>query len=273
MTDLLIKHASLPDVPMEDLTVLPWDLPLVPKYPLEHHPRDRHVFKCANVELATGYFRAAYKPKEPIWLFCRNNEPVRKLDPARLESYMPHIAAAKGHVVLDGFGMGVMMFNLLLKPEVTGITLFDTDKRTFMRQMKLMGCAEWPNIHKYKGGYIGEAGMFGGACPEGQVDHLFIEGDVPSMETVLKATKMATKLGPKQTSWLGMEIDYIDWLDQHYRNNGRGQRPDAADADFADNLRQWAEAAAKYNVHVDAIIAQPEWPRLAYKAVGHATNR
>jgi len=94
---------------------LPWPPAQIPKY---------HAGKCERWSMAptpkmrmtAGYFLPAIR--QPAgWVIKHDGKNVwMSLTAMEIESHLPHLAAARGHTVIMGLGMGFALYNIALKP-------------------------------------------------------------------------------------------------------------------------------------------------------------
>lgn len=98
-----------------------------------------------------GYFRP-FIPQPPGWMLrCRHDNEWHvwmSLTLMEQESHMPHLAAAVGDVVVAGLGMGMFLYNLVLKPEVQRITVLEHDPKIVKLFFETTKAQRWPNFHK-----------------------------------------------------------------------------------------------------------------------------
>jgi len=191
---------------------LPWSDPLIPTY----QRRSIGKWKCEPTpdgHRIMGYWRPHnYVP--PGWMFLqklKNNWIVwMSTTPMELESHMPHIAAAKGTVVVAGLGMGFYLYNILRKPEVTRVIVLEKDKsvgRLFAHSIRI------PDWHGFDKADI----VFGDALdykPDFPVDFLYADiwphlGDYRALDLT---QKLQANIKAKEVGFWGQEFDFITHL-------------------------------------------------------------
>jgi len=99
---------------------LPWPVLQIPEY--REMTRESWTLKRLGTTPQFGYFqdwqgageRVVLTEGERVWM---------STDWSEVDSQAPHVAAGRGHIVVMGAGMGIALFNLLLKPEVRRVTL------------------------------------------------------------------------------------------------------------------------------------------------------
>jgi hypothetical protein len=133
-----------------------------------------------------------------------------------IESQTPHSAAAAGHVVVMGCGMGVVVYNLLSKPDVVRVTLVERDPEVIELLQRATDMDTWAGIEK-----LDIQVMDAFDCrPTERVDHLYVDiwPNLGSPQAVADTQQMQTYVCAGQVSWWGQEIAFLNWL------NGRPPR-------------------------------------------------
>jgi hypothetical protein len=127
-----------------------------------------------------------------------------------VDSQAPHVAAAFGHTVLMGAGMGIALFNLLSRPEVTRLTLVERDPLVLELLRQSTDFEAWRGAEKLRI-EISDALTY---LPDLPVDHLYADiwatpgepGSIPEMQRI-QANVRASRVG-----WWGQELLFLDWL-------------------------------------------------------------
>jgi hypothetical protein len=127
-----------------------------------------------------------------------------------VDSQTPHVATAFGHTVLMGAGMGIALFNLLSKPDVTRVTLIERDPLVIELLRQSTDFETWPGIEKLHI-EITDALVY---VPDLPVDHLYADiwatpgepQSIPDMQRI-QANVRASQMG-----WWGQELLFLDWL-------------------------------------------------------------
>src|SRR4051812_19010373 len=83
--------------------------------------------KCERI-MQMGYFQD-WQRQGDVYALLQSGESWMSTALDELESQAPHVSAAKGHVVIMGAGMGVVLYNILAKPDVTRVTVVEHDLR------------------------------------------------------------------------------------------------------------------------------------------------
>ena len=127
-----------------------------------------------------------------------------------VDSQTPHVATAFGHTVLMGAGMGIALFNLLPKPDVTRVTLIERDPLVIELLRRSTDFDAWPGSGKLRI-EITDALAY---LPDMPVDHLYADiwatpgepQSIPDMQRI-QANVRASQVG-----WWGQELLFLDWL-------------------------------------------------------------
>jgi GNAT superfamily N-acetyltransferase len=127
-----------------------------------------------------------------------------------VDSQTPHVAAAFGHTVLMGAGMGIALYNLLSKPDVTRVTLIERDPLVIEILRQSTDFETWPGIGKLRI-EITDALAY---IPDLSVDHLYADiwatpgesQSIPDMQRI-QANVHASRVG-----WWGQELLFLNWL-------------------------------------------------------------
>lgn len=124
-------------------------LPDVPSY----HPSEYGDWRLSQQEIALpirGWFSGlaprrftnyvlTHIPTNRIWM---------SLSPLELESHAFHVAAAHGKVLVAGLGMGMYLFNILRKPEVTEVHVLEQSEEVVAAFRAFAKPEEWEGWEK-----------------------------------------------------------------------------------------------------------------------------
>jgi ribosomal protein S18 acetylase RimI-like enzyme len=145
-----------------------------------------------------------------------------------VDSQTPHVAAAFGHTVLMGAGMGIALFNLLSKPTVTSVTLIERDPLVIALLRQSTHFETWPGIGKLRI-VITDALTYLSDLP---VDHLYADiwATPGEPQSIPDMQRIQANVRARQVGWWGQELLFLDWLD--------GETPTVENySDWADELR------------------------------------
>ena len=141
-----------------------------------------------------------------------------------VDSQTPHVETATGHVVLMGAGMGIALYNLLSKPDVTRVTLVERDPQVIELLRAATDLDRWDGIEKLRV----EIADALDHRPDLEADHLYADiwaapgepRSIPDMQQI-QANVRASQVG-----WWGQELLFLNWL--------------AGETPTLENYRDWA---------------------------------
>jgi hypothetical protein len=127
------------------------------------------------------------------------------------ESHMPHIEAATGHVLVMGLGMGMYLYNIIRKPDVTKVTVLERDPQVLQLLQQASDYLTWPGIEKVT---VVTADALTWKSDE-QFDYVYADfwknmGDSKMGQWMAKV--FANVPNAKVYGYWTMEFDYIDYL-------------------------------------------------------------
>lgn len=196
---------------------LPWPEVSVPKYKQGKQNDWRIVKTPASKKPSFGYFRP-FIPQPAGWMLQRRPKvgstglwnTWMSLTMMEQESHMPHIAAARGHVVVAGLGMGMYLFNILRKPEVVTVTVVERDPDILRILRQATDTESWVGYNKLT---IVEADALSFVPP---VSPDFLYADIwPFMgdsNALPDTVKMQQNMKAKHVGFWTQEYDFADWL-------------------------------------------------------------
>lgn len=118
-----------------------------------YYPAENEKWKLTNNELAIpirGWFSDLVPRKftNSVLLHVPTNRLWMSLSPLELESHALHIAAAHGKVLVAGLGMGMYLFNILRKPEVTEVHVLESDPSVILAFFQFAKPETWEGWEK-----------------------------------------------------------------------------------------------------------------------------
>jgi hypothetical protein len=144
--------------------VLPyWPPPELPDYKPGNLGRWACLPTPSLTRPTTGYF-LPHQRQAPGWMFTRSQKIWMSLTQMEIESQAPMIAAAYGHTVIAGLGMGFALYNIAKKPEVTRVTLLEIDTEVIGLLDKVSDWRNWPGTDKVEL-LIGDARVYRPGAP------------------------------------------------------------------------------------------------------------
>jgi hypothetical protein len=193
---------------MDGMDALPWpELQLPPYTAVEHGGWS--IFENTP-PLLRGYFRGLQPLVNQNWLLKRDDEVWMSTTPMELESAIHHAANATGHTVIMGLGLGVLLYNVLAKEEVTKVTLVELDPKVYDLLDRSASVSLWPGAQKLEL-VIADAFDY---IPTAPVDVLLADIwlNLGDMKLRPDAQKMYNNVNPKEMGVWGIESDYITWM-------------------------------------------------------------
>ena len=142
-----------------------------------------------------------------------------------VDSQTPHVAAAFDHTVLMGAGMGIALFNLLSKPDVTCVTLVERDPLVIELLRQSTDFEAWPGIDKLCIEIIDALDYL----PNVQVDHLYADiwATPGEPRSIADMQRIQANVRASLVGWWGQELLFLDWL--------------AGEVPTLENYRAWAD--------------------------------
>ncbi len=189
---------------------LPWpDLKIPPYRPMTVGPWT--VRKYTRYTQA-GYFREWPQGEGEVYVLLKNEEAWMSTTHDEVESNANHVAAARGHTMVMGAGMGVILYNLLPKPQVTRLTVVEMDPTVVELLKQSTDIERWPGAEKLVI-EIADALKYRPSLP---VDYMYVDIWIaPADPRALAHTQqMQRNVQAQRVSWWTQEIDFIHWLDR-----------------------------------------------------------
>lgn len=174
----------------------------------------------ANKPVLPGYFNGLQRCEGQNYVL-RNNATRTvwmSLTPMERESHALHIEQAKGKVVVAGLGMGMYLFNICAKPEVTSVHVLEKEAEIIQAFYQLSGCESWPGFEKVT---IYHTDALVPSVPvEGLKGADYFYADIWPLVGDGRALNdmqvMCQWLAPKVAGWWTMEFDYISAVQDKY---------------------------------------------------------
>jgi hypothetical protein len=205
---------------------LPWPAIKVPTY------QTRRVgaweLRRQNQPVLRGYFRGLQACTEN-YLLMRDNRVWMSLSPVEIESLAPHVAHMRGHVVIAGLGMGLALYNALLRPAVRQITVLELDSEV----IALLAAIMRPDMAGSGRFSIEQVDARDWRTTE-SVDFLYADiwDKIGALEAAADTRIMCRNMRPKSAGYWGMEADFVSFLARN------GCKPPVTQSQF----RTWARA-------------------------------
>ena len=189
-----------------DRWTLPWPEIRVPSY------RTGRVggweLKRQFQPVLRGYFRGPLRATEN-YLLIKDDRVWMSLSPVEIESLAPHVVRMRGHVVIAGLGMGLALYNALLRPVVRRVTVIEQDADV-IALFEAIRDPDWPNADHFR---IEHADALVWRSPE-PVDYLYADiwDKVGAPEAAADTRAMCRNLRPKSAGYWGMEANFVSFL-------------------------------------------------------------
>jgi hypothetical protein len=185
---------------------LPWPAIKVPTY------QTRRVgaweLRRQNQPVLRGYFRGLQACTEN-YLLMRDNRVWMSLSPVEIESLAPHVAHMQGHVVIAGLGMGLALYNALLRPAVRQVTVLELDSEV----ITLFAAIMRPDMAGSGRFSIEQVDARDWRTTE-SVDFLYADiwAKIGALEAAADTRIMCRNMRPKSAGYWGMEADFVSFL-------------------------------------------------------------
>jgi len=197
-----------------------WPEPLLPNYKAGKYgpwtlSRTQTLYKVP------GYFTPTAE-QPPGWVLKKNRTVWMSLTRMEVESQMMHIAAARGHVVIAGLGMGFALYNIMRKPEVTRVTVLEISNQIIKLMDKTTTWRQWPGFNKVQI-IEGDAREYKTNEP---VDFLFADiwEHLGSYDALPVTQTIQSNVQAKEVGFWGQEYDLVSWCMQHNINSTKVNR-------------------------------------------------
>jgi hypothetical protein len=204
---------------------LPWPDLKIPAY----RPTDLGPWSLRRYERfpQMGYFRDWQSGQGEVYVLFRNDESWMSTALDEVDSNLPHVAAAYGRVAVMGAGMGMVLYNMLARPQVTHLTVVERDPLVVDLLQKITDMDRWVGIEKLKF-VISDAFDF---RPAGSLDYLYVDiWARPGDPQALRHTQqIQSQVGARTVSWWTQEIELLRWMER----KGYGRTPSL------EQYRQW----------------------------------
>jgi len=155
-----------------------------------------------------GYFRGLQTCAEN-YLLIRENRVWMSLSPIETESLAPHVARMSGHVVIAGLGMGLALYNALLRPAVRRVSVLECDSEVIALFAGITG-SDWPKSGRFS---IEQIDAREWRSPE-PVDYLYADiwDKIGASNAGADTRIMCRNMRPKSAGYWGMEADFVSFL-------------------------------------------------------------
>ncbi|MCR6628840.1 MAG: hypothetical protein NVV74_01585 [Magnetospirillum sp.] len=231
--------------------------PAMPAPPYRPAQGERWRLERAMIVAAPGYFSGPHPLGWDNHLLVRDGVTWMSLVPMEVESQMPHLAAARGTVVVCGLGMGLMAYAVSARRAVERLVVVERDPEVIAMFHQFAAFDSWPQRAKVE---LVQAD----AC-EFRLDGVdFLYADIwpyYRMDCMLAdMARMYANIPAARCGYWGQELDMVDWA------QGRGVMP----ADFtAEHVQAFAQAHGLPLIGLE----YPPYPGLCRKAAANPAIR
>jgi hypothetical protein len=158
-----------------------------------------------------GYFRGLQACAEN-YLLIRQDRVWMSLSPIEIESLAPHVARMRGHVVIAGLGIGLALYNALLRPVVRRVTVLERDPEVIALFAAITGSG-WLRSSRFSIEEV-DARKWHSSEP---VDFLYADiwDKIGAPEAAADTRVMCRNLRPKSAGYWGMEANFVSFLARH----------------------------------------------------------
>jgi hypothetical protein len=155
-----------------------------------------------------GYFRGLQACAEN-YLLVRDDRVWMSLSPVEIESLAPHLPRMRGNVVIAGLGMGLALYNALLRLEVRRVTVLECDSEVIELFDAVAG-RDWGRSNRFSIEQA-DARQWRSAEP---VDFFYADiwDKIGAPEAAADTHVMCRNLRPKSAGYWGMEADFVSFL-------------------------------------------------------------
>ena len=155
-----------------------------------------------------GYFCGLQAAAEN-YVLTRDDRVWMSLSPVETESLAPHVPFMRGHVVIAGLGMGLALYNALLRPAVRRVTVVERDADV-ITLFEAIRDPDWPGADRFR---IEQADARTWRSPA-PVDYLYADiwDKLGAPEAAADTSAMCRNLRPKSAGYWGMEANFVSFL-------------------------------------------------------------
>jgi len=186
---------------------LPWPVLRIPEY--RELTLGNWRLKKFSLIPQRGYFQD-WAGEGEMWVLLEGEKSWMSTAWYEVDSQAPHVAAAGGHVVVMGAGMGIAVYNLLAMPQVRRVTLVEREQLVLDLLEQAAGMRAWPGHGKLHV-VLGDALAY---TPDEPVDLLYVDiwPTIGEPQNIEEMQAIQGRLGAARLGWWGQEIHFLEWL-------------------------------------------------------------
>jgi len=190
-----------------------------------------------SLPMVRGYFTGLRTDMPLLWVLKEyrfSKKPTRiwmSITPMERESLVLHARQAHGHVVLAGLGMGLLLYNIAKKKEVTRVDVIERDQRLIDMLPQMTDLRQWPGWEKVN---LIRANAFSWK-PSSPPDFLSVDIwlELGTMSMMRDTRRVQDQVKAKEVAIWGQELEFISWCDRE------GKRPESlTHQDYLDFVKE-----------------------------------
>lgn len=169
---------------------------------------DWELRKTQGPPVIRGYFGGLQMCSPANWMLTHRNSVWMSVTPMELESAAHHAQEATGDVLVMGFGMGVVAWNLAQKSDVETVRVVEKDPEILNIAARLLALPGWEKLRDKVVLHQADALEFKGSADVVLADIWPSLGDT-DLRPHLR--QMATNVKADRYAAWGLELDFIEW--------------------------------------------------------------
>lgn len=261
---------------MTDIPIvgLPWPEPELPEY-RAGSVGPWSIGRTPAMKMTAGYFLPAVNQPRGWVIKYEGKNVWMSLTRMEIESHMPHLAAAHGHTVVMGLGMGFALYNIAKNPRVTKVTLVEKSLDIVRLLDKTTKWRQWPGSEKVELVIADALGY----VPDSPVDFLYADiwplaGDKKALN---QTQHMQKNIRAKLVGYWTQEYDYVHALTRGFGRDLYGYRRFAKEVNLPlieqDNERYPNLAVAAVTLQIAAGEKDEEKRGQLFRVYGYLVTR
>jgi hypothetical protein len=130
------------------------------------------------------------------------------------ESHAIHLHDAEGVVVMCGVGMGMYLYNLAAKPEVTRVIAVDLDSSVVDLVHHATGFDSWPGREKIVFVHRNALELTPEDIGLEPVDYLYVDiwPELGDPQMLAQTQQIQSRVHARRVGWWGQEVDFMQWM-------------------------------------------------------------
>jgi hypothetical protein len=173
---------------------------------------------CAKPEetVERGYF-TDFAAEPPGHYIIKEGHVWMSTSRLERESHAIHLKQAHGKVVVCGVGMGMYLFNIAAKPEVTEVVAVDLDPAAIDLVKSATAFGSWVGGEKIRFVHRNALELTPADIGPGPVDHLYVDiwPELCDPMALWHTQAIQSVVKARTVGWWGQELDFMQWLFEH----------------------------------------------------------